>query len=86
MKQTINDWVRRIAICKKFNKPFGDEFYTDDEGNKKHRDFYPDRALLEQHIGLGTNASTIHFTRWYKELCSNLLKDVDWEITRDDKF
>lgn len=82
-KKNINDWMRRIAVCKKLGHPFGDEFYKDANGDKKCREYYPDRATLEEHIGLGTNVSTIHFTRWYKKLCEQTLKDIDWELQND---
>ena len=82
--KNIDEWLRRIAVCKLFDAPFGREYYEED-GKRLHRGYYPDRAILEEHIGLGTNASTIHFTRWYKKMCDQALSNIDWKLQQEDK-
>ena len=81
-KKNIDEWLRRVAVCKLFGVGFGDEFY-EEEGKKLHRLYYPDRAILEEHIGLGTNVATKHFTRWYKKMCDQALSNIDWELQKE---
>lgn len=81
--KNIDDWLRRIEVCKMFDRPFGDEFYDDEDGNHKCRPWYPDRELLELHRGLVTNVSAKTFKMWYKTTCENMLDEIDRRLARE---
>ena len=81
-EKNMDEWLRRIAVCEKLHKPFGDRFETVN-GKRRQRELYPTREELESHIGLQTNVANRTFKQWYKKMCDNLLDDVDYKLRRE---